>query len=445
MTEKNARQTALELLLKSERNGVFSNLALDAALSQSRLEQRDKSFVSALYYGVLERKLTLDFIISRYSDLPVPKISADILCILRMGLYQLLYMDAVPDSAAVNESVKLVDTVRKKSAKGFVNAVLRHFVRDGKKIAYPDKQQSLVSYLSVAYSCPEWLVAQWLADYGQERTEQILSASLGRPPITLRVNTVNTTAEALCRQLSEEKVSATIHPTLPDCLVLSKSGDIEGLAAYRDGLFHVQDIASQLCCLALDPQEGEYVLDVCAAPGGKTFTTAMLMKNKGRLIACDLYPKRTKLVENGAVRLGISVIEAIPANANEFHPEFCGADRVLCDVPCAGLGVIRRKPEIKYKNPEELDRLPEIQYNILCNASRYVKPGGTLLYSTCSLSKKENEQIAERFLRKHTEFVQKPFPPAFQAVCRAEGGMLTLFPQADGSDGFFIALFQNRT
>ena len=444
MTEKSARQLALELLLKSECNGAFSNLALDAVLSQATLEQRDKSFISALYYGVLERKITLDHIVSQYSKLPIAKISPDVMNILRLGLYQLLYMNAVPDSAAVNESVNLVETVRKKSAKSFVNAILRQFIRDGKEIRYPDADKSPIPYLSIVYSCPEWLVSQWLADYGREATEQILSASLGEPPITLRVNTTKVTAEELCRLLSEENVSAKPHPTVENCLILKKAGDIERLSAYRKGLFHVQDIASQLCCMALDPKPKDYVLDLCAAPGGTTFTIAILMENQGKLIACDLYPKRTKLVENGANRLGLSAIQAIPANANEFHPEFCGADCVLCDVPCAGLGVIRRKPEIKYKKPEELDRLPEIQYNILCNASNYVKTDGRLVYSTCSLSKKENEQVVARFLESHPAFSLQAFPDSFPLKRNAESGMITLFPQSDGSDGFFIALLKKQ-
>lgn len=444
MAEQTARELGLELLLKSEQSGAFSNLALDSALSKSRFEQRDKNFVSALYYGVLERKLTLDFILSHYSKLPLSKLSVDVLNILRIGLYQLLYMDAVPDSAAVNESVKLVEKVRKKSAKGFVNAILRQFLRDQKRIPYPDRSQSLVSFLSIQYSCPEWLVAQWLEDYGEEHIEQILSTSLGRPPITLRVNTTKTTAEALRQALLKEKIIAEIHPVLSDALIWKGSGEIEQMSAYQQGLFHVQDIASQLCCMALAPRPGEYLLDVCSAPGGKAFTLAMMMENKGKLVACDLYPKRTKLIENGASRLGLTMIQAIPANANEFHPEFCGADRVLCDVPCAGLGVIRRKPEIKYKKPEELDRLPEIQYNILCNASRYLKKGGQLIYSTCSLSKKENEQVVARFLGDHAEFSSAPFPAAFLDGYGGESGMVTLFPQADGSDGFFIALLKKQ-
>lgn len=435
-----ARQTALNLLIKAEQGQAYSNLALNAALSQSQLSAQDRSLVTALFYGVLERKITLDYVIQQYSNLKLNKISFDILSVLRMGIYQLAFMDAIPDSAAVNESVMLAEYCRKKSAKGFVNAVLRSFVRDDKQIVYPDAQ-NLIAYYSVRYSCPEWLVEKWISEYGAEQTEQILAHSLGRPPVTIRVNTLKITAEALLRQLSEEKVKARLHPMVQNCIVIDKSGDMERLPSYQQGLFYVQDIASQLCCLALAPQKGERVLDLCAAPGGKSFTTALLMENTGTVESFDLYPKRTRLIETGAERLGIGIIQVSTSNANQFLPELVGADRVLCDVPCAGLGVIRRKPEIKYKQPEDLKRLPEIQYSILQNASRYPKCGGVLLYSTCSLSLEENNKVAERFLAENKNY--RLMPMTDTGYSEIDGnGMVTLFPDKNGSDGFFFARFQ---
>lgn len=435
-----ARQTALNLLIKAEQGQAYSNLALNAALSQSQLSAQDRSLVTALFYGVLERKITLDYVIQQYSNLKLNKISFDILSVLRMGIYQLAFMDAIPDSAAVNESVMLAEYCRKKSAKGFVNAVLRSFVRDDKQIVYPDVQ-NLIAYYSVRYSCPEWLVEKWISEYGAEQTEQILAHSLGRPPVTIRVNTLKITAEALLRQLSEEKVKARLHPMVQNCIVIDKSGDMERLPSYQQGLFYVQDIASQLCCLALAPKKGERVLDLCAAPGGKSFTTALLMENTGSVESFDLYPKRTRLIETGAERLGIGIIQVSTANANQFLPELVGADRVLCDVPCAGLGVIRRKPEIKYKHPEDLKRLPEIQYSILQNASRYPKCGGVLLYSTCSLSLEENNKVAERFLAENKNY--RLMPMTNTGYSEIDGnGMVTLFPDKNGSDGFFFARFQ---
>lgn len=435
-----ARQTALNLLIKAEKGQAYSNLALNAALSQSQLSAQDRSFVTALFYGVLERKITLDYVIQQYSNLKLNKISFDILSVLRMGIYQLAFMDAIPDSAAVNESVMLAEYCRKKSAKGFINAVLRSFVRDNKQIVYPDSRE-LSFYYSVRYSCPEWLVKKWISEYGAEQTEQILVNSLGRPPVTIRVNTLKITAESLLQQLREEKVKAKLHPMVQNCIIIEKSGDIERLSSYQQGLFYVQDIASQLCCLALAPQKGEHVLDLCAAPGGKSFTTALLMENTGSVESFDLYPKRTRLIETGAKRLEIGNIQVSTANANQFLPELVGSDRVLCDVPCAGLGVIRRKPEIKYKQPEDLKRLPEIQYSILQNASRYPKCGGVLLYSTCSLSLEENNQVAERFLAEHKNY--RLMPMTDTGYSEIDGnGMVTLFPDKNGSDGFFFARFQ---
>ena len=435
-----ARQTALNLLIKAEQGQAYSNLALNAALSQSQLSAQDRSLVTALFYGVLERKITLDYVIQQYSNLKLNKISFDILSVLRMGIYQLTFMDAIPDSAAVNESVMLAEYCRKKSAKGFVNAVLRSFVRDDKQIVYPDAQ-NLIAYYSVRYSCPEWLVEKWISEYGAEQTEQILAHSLGRPPVSIRVNTLKITAEALLRQLAEEKVKARLHPMVQNCIVIDKSGDMERLPSYQQGLFYVQDIASQLCCLSLAPQKGERVLDLCAAPGGKSFTTALLMENTGSVESFDLYPKRTRLIETGAERLGIGIIQVSTSNANQFLPELVGADRVLCDVPCAGLGVIRRKPEIKYKQPEDLKRLPEIQYSILQNASRYPKCGGVLLYSTCSLSLEENNKVAERFLAENKNY--RLMPMTNTGYSEIDGnGMVTLFPDKNGSDGFFFARFQ---
>lgn len=435
-----ARQTALNLLIKAEKGQAYSNLALNAALSQSQLSAQDRSLVTALFYGVLERKITLDYVIQQYSNLKLNKISFDILSVLRMGVYQLAFMEAIPDSAAVNESVMLAEYCRKKSAKGFVNAVLRSFVRDHNQIAYPDSQNLSFCY-SVRYSCPEWLVKKWISEYGMERTEQILAHSLGRPPVTVRVNTLKITAEALLQRLRDEKVIARLHPIVQNCITIEKSGDIEQLPSYQQGQFYVQDIASQLCCLALAPQKGERILDLCAAPGGKSFTTALLMENSGTLESFDLYPKRTHLIETGAKRLGISNIKIGTANANCFLPELVGADRVLCDVPCAGLGVIRRKPEIKYKQPEDLERLPEIQYSILQNASRYLKCGGVLLYSTCSLSIEENEKVAERFLEENNNYRLMPITDTGYSEIDGKG-MVTLFPDKNGSDGFFFARFQ---
>lgn len=432
------RLTVVKMLLKMDSSDSYSNLLLDAAFNDSDLSDRDKAFAAALFYGVLERRLTLDYIIEKNSKIPFNKLEPEAVAVLRTGLYQLLYMPSVPESAAVNESVKLCKQLKCFSAQGFVNGMLRGFIRSGKKISYlgvtPEKR------LSVEYSCPEWLTEKLLREYGTEFTVKALKASVGKPPFYARVNTLKTTTEKLLKELSRCKIPASAYPGLENCIKLGRSGDIEKCPPFRQGLFHVQDVSSQLCCLTLRPVVNETVLDVCAAPGGKSFTLAELMGNNGRLYSMDLHDMRVGLIEDGAARLGIKIITALQNDAAKFNPELPKADRVLCDVPCSGLGVIRRKPEIKYKKPEEFAGLPDIQYQIMETSTGYVKPGGTLVYSTCTLSKAENNDVAERFAAAHPEFAPIVQPVPFAGA--AGDSMRTYCPDENGGDGFFTASFR---
>lgn len=428
------REVAYKLLYSCGEKGAYSNLAFDGFISKSELSPADRKFAAALSYGTLERLVTLDRIIASRSKIAIDKLSPQVKCVLRLGLYQLLYMDTVPDSAAVNESVKLIKRVyRQGAAVGFVNAVLRGFIRDGKMLPKPtDKTDAL----SLEYSCPRWLIQKWLSEYSEDQVLSILKSSLGRPPVTLRVNTTKCNAQQLADMLSADGYEIRANCYLDNCIDVLSGGSIESTKAYADGLFHVQDVSSQLCCEALELQDTDTLLDVCSAPGGKAFTCAELMHGKGRVVACDLHAKRVSLIEQGAKRLGLDNITAYVNDAKIKNEELPLADKVLCDVVCSGLGVIRRKPEIKYKKPEELCPLPEIQYSILETSSLYVKKGGTLIYSTCTLSKSENEDVVQRFLKEHD---------CFEAVnvssCR-EGmtaPFVTLTPDMYGGDGFFIA------
>ena len=432
------RLTVVKMLMKMDSSEAYSNLLLDHVFSESDLTERDKAFAAALFYGVLERRLTLDYIIQKNSKIPFAKLDPAAVAILRAGLYQLLYMDSVPDSAAVNESVKLCKKLKCFSAQGFVNGMLRSFIRGGKKISYiglePEKR------LSVEYSCPEWLTAKLIREYGTDFAVKALKASVGRPPVYARVNTLKTTTEKLLTELSKHKIKAEAYPGLENCIKLEKPGDIEKCAPFRQGLFHVQDISSQLCCLTLRPVVNETVLDVCAAPGGKSFTLAELMGNNGRLYSMDLHDMRVGLIEDGAARLGIKILTAMQNDASKFNGQLPQADRVLCDVPCSGLGVIRRKPEIKFKSPADFEGLPEIQYQILETSARYVKPGGTLVYSTCTLSRAENDGVAERFAEAHPEFLPIVQPVPYAGA--AGEPMRTYCPDENGGDGFFTASFR---
>ena len=426
-----ARQIVLDLLIKTEEKGAYSTIVLDSALDKNALSPRDKGFAAALFYGVLERKMTLDYIIRAYSKIEYDKIEKSAIQLLRMGLYQLLYMESVPDNAAVNETVKLAA----QKQKGFINAILRGFLRDGCKIDYGSLEGE--ARLSVEYSCPKWLVKLWLKRLGERDTLEILKSSFGRPPLYVKVNTLKCTADELIAELKKDGISAKRNKLLPDCVEIDKIGGIEACRAYRSGLFHVQDISSQLCCKLVRPVFGETVLDMCAAPGGKSFSIAEAMGNKGEVHSFDLYDGKISMLRDGAKRLGINIITAEVNDASVFNENIPMADKVLCDVVCSGLGVIRRKPEIKYKQKAALAEIPPMQREILRTASRYVKVGGTLIYSTCTLNYDENEAIVEEFLAENRNFAPIVVPLDIENT--ETGYCRNFFPHKTGGDGFFAA------
>lgn len=433
MNVENPRYTAVKLLGRVEQSGAYSNLLLDEHFSKSNMDAQNKKFCTALFYGALERKLTLDAVIAEYSNKPANKLNSEVRNILRTALYQLLYMDSVPDSAAVDEAVKLASKNRNPAVKGFVNGLLRSFIRADKKLPEPD---GFAEKLSVVYSCPIELVKKWIAEMGEKNTVSLLADSLGRAPITVRTNTIKISPDELAKRLEGEGYRIKKNSFVPEALEIS-GGSVESSAAYADGLLHVQDVSCILCCKALDVHAGMTVLDLCAAPGGKTFTLAELMNNEGRLLAFDLHEKRARLIAQGASRLGLSVVEASANDAKVFREDMPLADRVLCDVPCSGLGVIRRKPEIKYKNLTDFEKLSEIQYEILSTSAKYVKPDGLIVYSTCTLSEAENSRVVLRFLEAHPDF---ELVPLWDDLGKFDGeDMLSVLPSYFGSDGFFIA------
>ncbi len=427
---KSARQTVLDLLIKMHRNGAYSNIVLDNTFSTEKLSNRDRAFATMLFYGVIERKMTLDYIIRLYSSVEFDKIDTDVLQLLRMGLYQLLYT-SVPESAAVNESVGLAAPARR----GFINGILRSFLRDGKNIDYKDLDG--VAKMSVEYSCPKWLIKKWTEMLGEEKTVEILKDSFGRPPLFVKVNTLRCTADQLISEFSKEKIEAKKNPLLDDCLEIGNVHQIEATNAYRKGLFHVQDISSQLCCRVAKPMFNDTVIDVCAAPGGKTFTMAEMMANRGKILSFDLYDGKISMIRKGAKRLGISIVSAQVHDATQFDNNIPLADKVLCDTVCSGLGVIRRKPEIKYKEMKNIEQLPLVQKHILSTASRYVKMGGTLIYSTCTLNTEENEKVVEQFLSENRGFSPVVVPIGISGV--EDACMRTFLPSVTGGDGFFAA------
>ena len=413
------RLLAFKILSKIEHDKAYSNITLDALLT--KYEATSSAFVCALVYGVLERKITLDFYLLKFLTQPIKKLNPQVLTILRMGVYQLKYMDKVPVSAAVNESVKLSKKSKCGFASGLINSVLRKI--SSTEIELPETDNKIYD-LSIAYSCPESLVKSFMDDYGFTYTEQILKESVGAVPLFIRVNTLKISTDELILRLSEEGITAKKCDDFPSSLEITDGKSIFKSDSFENGYFHAQDLASQKCINQLDPQNGDVVFDMCAAPGGKSFTIAELMENVGEIYSFDLYEHKIKLIDDGAKRLGIDIINATIADASVYNSDLPKADKILCDVPCAGLGVIRRKPEIKYKDFGFIDKLCELQYNILNNASLYLKDKGVLMYSTCSLSKKENQGVCERFLSEHKEF--------------KNGGMHTVKP-CHNSDGFFYA------
>ncbi|MDE5946087.1 MAG: 16S rRNA (cytosine(967)-C(5))-methyltransferase RsmB [Oscillospiraceae bacterium] len=429
--KKNARFLAVELLEKTFKNNGYSNIQLNSGLENSELDERDKKLCSVLYYGVIERLITLDHIISQLTERPVQKIDSVVMNILRIGIYQILYVDNIPDSASVNESVSLVKLFKKSSASGFVNAVLRKFIRNNKDYAVP---RDILISSSIKYSAKTDFVDSLIADYGIEKMDIILSNALETPPITVRLNNLKENPEEVMKNIGAEKIDI-----IPNCYRL-KNGNVKSLEEFKQGYFHVQDLSSQLCCMALNPSENDRVLDLCSAPGGKAFTIAEMMNGKGEIYAFDLHKKRVELIKNGAERLGILNIKTMTGNAMIFNENLPKFSKILCDVPCSGIGVVRRKPEIKYKDFSDFERLPDIQYKILENALNYLETGGELVYSTCTLRKAENDNIVEKLLENHKEIEGVSF---LENLGEPFGSYkASVFPNYFNSDGFFISKFR---
>ena len=417
----NAREKALKTLYEIEYNGAYSNLALKNTL-KSDTQPQDKAFITTLVYGVLDKKITLDYIIQKRSKLKLKKISKYILIILRMGIYQLKFMDKIPESAAVNESVKLAKRYGHGASAGFVNGVLRNAAKT--EIEYPtDKTE----YLSVKYSFPKEICQKWINDFGYDFTEEMFKAFSEPSCLTLRPNTLKTTSDELLVKLSEKGVKAAI----ADGYITAEGFDIAHDELYKTGFYTVQDAAAMTASRVLAPNAGDTVIDMCAAPGGKTTHMAEIMQNKGKIYAFDVHEHKIDLIRNNAERLGITIIEAQIGDGQQYNKEFAEtADKILCDVPCSGLGIIRRKPEIKY-NREDTSELPEIQRAILDNAAKYLKPGGEIVYSTCTIEKEENEQVTGGFLRDN---------PDFEKLTEK-----TFYPHIDHTDGFYICKMKRNS
>ena len=425
-----ARDTALGALIQFRRDGAWPDLYLKQ--EAARLSPEDAALATTITYGTLQNRELIDFYISCFSSMKLKKVMPQVLDAIRIGVYQLLFLDKIPPSAAVNESVKLVKQKANPRAAAFANAVLRKI--STQRDALPQlPQDDPVQYLSVRYSHPVWFVRRMLQVLGREECESLLQANNAPVEAAARVNALKVDRASLLQELG---AAAHAHPAVEDAVIIDDMKTALRSRAFADGQFYVQDIASQLAVLALSPQPGSNVMDLCAAPGGKSLLAAQLMGNKGELLATDLHAHKVDILEKNAEKYGVSILRAAPMDASRLlQSRVNTADYIVCDVPCSGMGIIRKKPDIRFK--DEACDLPQLQYQILCNAAAYLKQGGCLVYSTCTVLPQENEAVVQRFLKEHPELSLEGFE--LPVAGKVPEGMVTLYPHRHGTDGFFIA------
>lgn len=434
----NPRAIAVDVLCQFEAADSFLSELLAKHLS-SDLTKEDRALCSELVYGTVRMQKRLDYFLKQFSKRKIEALDPKVRAILRSGAYQIMMLDRVPARAAINESVSLGKKYFHQGVGNFVNGVLRNLERSSKYVSLPDKQTDPISYISVNYSLPEWLVKLWLEWLGLAETEALCEATNERPSLAIRVNTLKTSIGELSKELSGRGVQVSEAKYAPDVLVVHGRLDVEKDPLFSQGHYYVQDEGSALVAHAVDPQPKEIIYDLCSAPGGKSTHLAQLMQNQGRVVALDKYGYKLLRLQENVKRLGIDIIDYEEADATR-PLELGVADRVLIDAPCSGLGVIRHKPDIKWRlHPEDLTSLISIQTRILDNAAKLVKPRGLLVYSTCTINPGENQQQIEQFLRKHQDFRFHPLPQWFPTD---NEGFFQGFPHKHGIDGFFIAVLE---
>lgn len=434
-----AREAALRTLVAMDHQKAWSDGHLKKTIQEEHLDRRDAALATRLCFGVLQNRMLLDHYLQQYSTMKLTKMESKVRNSLRLGLYQMLFLTKIPVSAAVSESVALTKKLCKNPrAGGMVNGILRNLARHLDALPTLDRSDPM-AYLALLYSHPQWLVEAWGARLGEEELEDLLRFDNSEPPVTVQVNTCRFQTQEVAETLRREGMGVAPHPWLAGCLLLTATGDLTRSEGWQLGMFYPQDPAARLAVLAAGLSPGDRVLDACAAPGGKSFAAAMAMGDQGEIRACDLHPHKKALIQAGAERLGLQSVTAQVADGRKPRKGWAAAfDAVLADVPCSGLGVLRKKPEIRYKDPKELEDLPQIQGEILANVAGYVRPGGVLLYSTCTLRREENEEVVQAFLAGHPEFHREAFrlPGPLGLV---EAGECTLWPQRLETDGFFLA------
>jgi 16S rRNA (cytosine967-C5)-methyltransferase len=440
---ESVRALAADILFKVDTRKAYADILLDQALRTADLDERDRALLTELTYGTLRWRGAIDAQLTRHLHRSIAETDALIRNLLRLASYQLLYLDRVPAYAAVNEAVELAKRHGGRSAAGFVNGVLRSLLRDIRKGIAVENDTSAAA-LAVQYSHPEWLVHRWLDEFGPEQARALMLANNERPPLTLRVNSLKCHRDDLLDRFASAGIEATATPRSPLGISLPSAGAVESLPGFGEGLFQIQSEASQLVPYLLAPLSGERILDACAAPGGKATHIAELMKDRGELIALDLSARGIEKIRANVNRLGLKSVRAVLADASEKLNDSIAApyDRILVDAPCSGLGTLRAHPEIKWqRDPNDIHRLSRLQSKILQRAAEYLKPGGILVYSTCTLTRDENEHNVEIFLARHSEFELQDAASYLpqRAKDMVRGSFFQALPQRDNTDGFFAA------
>ncbi len=446
----NARKIALQVLCAVESEGAYAHIALDQHLRRSGLDKRDRALATELVYGTLRRRLTLDWVLARYSRYPLAKLSAQLRNNLRMAVYQILFLDSIPAAAACNEAVELAKRFGHQGTAGLVNGILRSLLRDPLKGDFRKAAENmeLAERISLLHSHPLWLVQHWLDELGPDETEALCSANNISPPTCVRVNTVKIQRDELVSFLQEEGVTAALGRLAPEAVEISGFSSISSLRAYREGYFTVQDEASMLAAHALAPRPGQLIYDLCAGLGGKTLHIGALMENTGRILGFDIHPRKLEILNRTARRLGVTNVTTVHADSTELNSDYWGkADGVLVDAPCTGWGVIRRKPDIPWRmQPGKESDLIQLQRRLLVSAYRCLAPGGKLVYSTCTINRRENEDNAAWLVDRYPDLdyidVTKILPGGPDKFGANPEKTLQLFPHRHGTDGFFLAVLQ---
>ena len=439
---QSARSVALGVLQDVFVLGAYANIALSKRLNESKLSPVDRRLATELSYGAVKAYGTLDWMLGHYIKRPLSQTDPLVANILRLGIFQLYFLDKIPSSAAVNESVNLAKNFAHPGASGFVNAVLRSALREPEIVRFPNLSKDPARHIALREYHPEWLVRRWLAKLGPEETQALCRFNNAQPPLSLRTHTLKISRNELLQKLVESGSEAEASTLVPEGILCGRLGD-EPLRFLREGLCQAQDESSMLVAHVVAPKPGEFVIDACAAPGGKSMHLATLMENRGRVLATDIHPHKITLIEDNRRRLGLDIVEPKLLDATELHLLYSlQADRVLVDAPCSGLGVLRRRPDARWRKEASLQELPALQQSILNSAAQCVKPGGVLVYSTCTLEEAENESVVQQFLSGNPDFSLES-AGSFLPVPRPET-MVTLWPQRDGTDGFFIARMSRK-